>query len=218
MFGQRYKSSELDYSSWVTLGHSIDATEKSLNNNISKDINSLKKLLLTTIKKNSDIEKISGLEINSTLDIISHTIGWDLEFDQALILNNDEFYNSYLASEFKSLMELPNIPREQIFAPLRDILSEYIELPDNLDNEQISPEIILLLVLGIAIATLRDESGFDGKRNRRKRRDNACYWYARFTIDWIYNFGNVEYLDVGDDKSDGEPRRSAPSPFNPLSW
>lgn len=217
MFGQRYKSSELDYSSWITLAHSIDATENSLDK-ISKNINSLKILLLTIIKKNSEVENISGFEFNSILDIISQTLKWDMQFDQSLSLNNDQFSNSQLTSELKSLMALPNISREQIFEPLRDILSEYIKLPDILDVEQTSPEIILLLVIGIATATLRDESSFDTKRNRQLRRDNACFWFAKFSVDWIYNFGDVEFLNVEDDESAGEAGSYAPSPFNPLSW
>ena len=218
MFGQRYKSSELDYSSWVTLAHSIDAVEKSLNNVNYQDIDALKKLLLITIEKNSKSEDISGFKINSTLDIISHTLNWDIDFDQTLTLNNDEFYNSQLTSEIKSLIELPNIPREQIFEPLRDILCEFIELPENLDVERTSPQLVLLLVMGIAVATLRDESGLDTKRNKRLRQDNACFWYARLIIDWVHNFGDIEYLNREDNKFLGETGGSAPSPFNPLTW
>lgn len=217
MFGSKYRQSDLDYASWITLAQAIEATEKSIETNAS-DIIKLKKLLITIIKQKAETEKISGREINPTLDIISHTLHWDLSVNQDLKIDNDEFYNSLLTTEFNSLMEIPNLPREEIFLPLRDILKDYIDLPRILDVERASSEIIVLLVLGFAIATLRDESGIDSRKNRKLRRENACFWYGSFVIDWIYNFGDVEYLDRDDGESGGQTASPAPSPFNPLSW
>ena len=217
MFGLKYKKSDLDFATWITLAQAIEATEKSIETT-SSDLINLKKLLITIIKQKAETEKISGREINTSLDIISHTLHWDLNVDQDLKIDNDELFYSLLTSEFKSLMELPNIPREEIFLPLRDILKDYIELPKILDVEGASPEITVLLVLGVAIATLRDESGLDSRKNRKLRRDNACFWYGSFVIDWIYNFGDVEYLDRDDGEFEGEAIPPAPSPWNPLSW
>jgi hypothetical protein len=171
LFSSRYSDADVTYSSLMTLAQAINALQAT-GEASEKQLKSHIQILFQMINELTDDSDIAGYAYNSTKRLIEMNTGLvDPEsknkFKHKLNSNSREL----LTNDFEILLEQFFV-REQVFDLLFPIIGKKLGIKD-LNTEKLTSELISLMVTGFMLATVKQDSENESRKDKSKRRENA---------------------------------------------
>jgi hypothetical protein len=171
IFGSRYSDSDVTYSSLMTLSQAINAVLAS--GDVSeKQIKPHIQVLFQMVDELTEESSISGYSYNSTKSLIEMNAGLkDPNSKQKSKHKLNSSSREDLSNIFVDLLD-QFFAREQIFELLFPIVGKKLGVKD-LNIEKFTPGLITMLISGFMLATVKQDTERDSRKDKSKRRENA---------------------------------------------
>jgi hypothetical protein len=171
LFSSRYSNEDVTYSSLMTLAQAINALQSTAEAS-DKQLKSHIQILFQMINELTKDSDVAGFSYNSTKQIIEMNTGLtDPESKKKFKHKLNSNARDILTNDFDILLEQFFV-REQVFDLLFPILGKRLGIK-NLNTEKLTPGLITLMVAGFMLATVKQDTEKESRKDRSKRRENA---------------------------------------------
>ena len=185
LFSSRYSDSDVNYSSLMTLAQAIDAVRAS-GDVTEKQIKPHIQVLFQLINELTEESDVAGYSYNSTKSLIEMNSGIKDPNSKLKVkhkMNSDS--RSVLKNDFEILLEQFFV-REQIFELIFPIVGKKLGIKD-LNVEEFTSGLITMLITGFMLATVKQDTERESKKDKSKRRENASDVASMF-VSYSMNF------------------------------
>jgi hypothetical protein len=171
LFSSRYSDKDVTYSSLMTLAQAINALQ-STGEASDKQLKSHIQILFQMINELTEDSEVAGFSYNSTKQIIEMNTGLtDPESKKKFKHKLNSNARELLTNDFDILLEQFFV-REQVFDLLFPIMGKRLGIK-NLNTEKLTPGLITLMVTGFMLATVKQDTEKESRKDKSKRRENA---------------------------------------------
>ena len=171
IFSSRYSDSDVTYSSLMTLAQAINAVLAS--GDVSeKQIKSHIQVLFQMVDELTEESDIAGYSHNATKSLIEmNTHLRDPNIKQKMKHKMTSSTREVTTNDFEILLEQYFV-REQIFELIFPLIGKKLGIK-NLNIEKFTPGLITMLITGFMLATVKQDTERESRKDKSKRRENA---------------------------------------------
>jgi hypothetical protein len=171
LFSSRYSDADVNYSSLMTLAQAFNAVSAS--GDISeKQLKPHIQVLYQMVDELTEESDMAGYSYNATKSLIEmHTGLKDPNSKQKIKHKMKADSREILKNDFDILLE-QFFAREQVFELMFPLIGKRLGIKD-LNTDKFSPGLVTMLISGLMLATVKQDTERESRKDKLKRRENA---------------------------------------------